>query len=438
MKMINSFEATSGALALPRDLKDRIARRARLLGPAYRLFYREPLHIVRGAGVWLYDAAGREYLDAYNNVPVVGHCHPEVVAALSDQAAVLNTHTRYLHDAVLDYADHLLGHFPAALSHVMFTCTGSESNDLALRIAKHFTGGSGFVVSSFAYHGGTDAVASLSPSLGYGTFPPAHIRVVPPPDAYRSSGDVGRGFAAAVELAIDDLAKHGHRVAGLLVDTVFSSDGIFTHPTNILTAAAAAIRAAGGLFIADEVQAGFARTGEQFWGFQRYGLVPDMVSLGKPMGNGHPIAGLVVRPEILAEFAAVSRYFNTFGGNAVSAAVAHAVLQVIERERLQERASRMGAYLVGGLQKLAARYPWIGDIRGSGLYVGVELVDDLAQKTPAPDIAASVVNGLRDRGVLISACGPLANVLKIRPPLIFEAQHVDLLLGALEATLSSL
>jgi len=438
MQMINAFEGASAAQSLPTDLKERIARRSRLLGPAYRLFYREPLHIVRGAGVWLYDVQGRKYLDAYNNVPVVGHCHQEVVAALTNQAAILNTHTRYVHDAVLNYAENLLQHFPQELSHVMFTCTGSEANDLGMRIAKHSTGGTGFVVSSFAYHGATEAVSALSPSLGYNLGPaPAHVRLVPPPDAYRGSSDVGQAFAAGVKAAVDDLAKHGHRVAGLLFDTVFSSDGILTHPIGMIDAAVDVVRAAGGLYMADEVQAGFARTGETFWGFQRHGRIPDIVSMGKPMGNGHPIAGLVMRPDIVAGFAKASRYFNTFGGNPVSSQVAQAVLTVIERDGLQAQVTQVGAYLVQRLKQLATRNECIGDVRGAGLYIGVDMVKDRQSKTPSPQIADAVVNGLRERGVLISACGAGANVLKIRPPLVFENKHVDILLDTLDETLAS-
>jgi 4-aminobutyrate aminotransferase-like enzyme len=418
--------------------EERLARRLRLLGPAYRLFYREPLHLVRGSGVWLYDSTGRAYLDVYNNVAAVGHCHPEVVAALSRQAGVLNTHTRYLHDAVLDYAERLLDTFPAPLSHVMFTCTGSEANDLAVRIAKEHTGATGFIVTSFAYHGGTDAVAALSPSLGSGVPTGPHVRTVPPPDSYRVTGDVGGRFADAVRAAVLDLANHGHRTAGLIVDTVFSSDGVHTHPQDSLRAGVEAVRAAGGLFIADEVQAGFGRTGERFWGFQRHGLVPDLVSLGKPMGNGHPVAALVSSPRLLARFGAASRYFNTFGGNPVSAAVALTVLDIIERELLQERAGRVGTRLLRGLHALARRHEWIGDIRGSGLFIGAELVTDRARKSPASAAAAAVVNNLRDRGVLISTCGPSGNILKIRPPLVFEESHADQFLDALDASLGSI
>ena len=426
------------AIDLTEDMRMRIQRRTRLLGPAYRLFYTEPLHIVRGRGVWLYDATGRAYLDVYNNVAAVGHCHPEVVAAMGRQAGTLNTHTRYLDDTILDYAERLLSTFPQPLGHVMFTCTGSEANDLALRIAKHRTGASGFIVTSFAYHGGTDAVAALSPSLGAGVLAGPHVRTVEPPNPYRTSGDVGGKFAAAVRGAAADLSNHGYRPAALIVDTVFSSDGIYMHPLGSLRPAVEAIRDVGGLFIADEVQAGFGRTGERFWGFQRHEVVPDLVSLGKPMGNGHPVAGLVMRPEIVVEFGAASRYFNTFGGNPVSAAVALKVLEIMERDQLQEHATRVGARLMSGLHALADRHKWIGDVRGAGLFIGVELVTERARKVPASAASAAVVNGLRKRGVLIGVCAQAANVLKVRPPLVFDDNNADLFLNALDDTLTSL
>ncbi len=297
--------------------QDLIARRSRLLGPAYRLFYDQPVQFVRGEGVWLYDAAGHRYLDAYNNVASVGHCHPHVVQAIARQAAVLNTHTRYLHETVLDFAEKLLATFPPQIGHVMFTCTGSEANDLALRVARTCTGGTGFIVTANAYHGVTSALAELSPSLG-----------LPLPE----------GSHGHVSDALEDMRKSGIRPAAILVDTIFSSDGVFADPPGFLRPAVEAVRKEGALFIADEVQPGFGRSGGKMWGFARHGIVPDIVTMGKPMGNGHPVAGLAARPELLAEFGARSRYFNTFGGNPVSAAAGIAVLEVIESEGLIENA----------------------------------------------------------------------------------------------------
>ncbi|WP_454767092.1 aspartate aminotransferase family protein [Cupriavidus campinensis] len=413
-----------------------MARRARLLGPAYRLFYEEPLHIVRGEGAWLYDADGRRYLDAYNNVASVGHCHPHVVDAIARQAAVLNTHTRYLHEGILDYADRLLATMPAEIGHTIFTCTGSEANDLAMRIARACTGNDGLIVTRFAYHGVTESIATASPALGQYITLGNHVRTVAAPDSYRIPPErLGAVFADGVRAAIEDLRAHGMRPAALLVDTVFSSDGIYLDPPGFLREAVEAVRAAGGLFIADEVQPGLGRTGDACWGFQRHGLVPDLVTMGKPMGNGHPLAGLAVRPEVLAPFARQCRYFNTFGGNPVSVAAGMAVLDVIEREQLRANVRQVGEHLRARLRQLATRHPRIGDVRGAGLFVGVELVDDAAG-TPATALAQRIVNGMRRRGVLLNATGPDVNILKIRPPMVFSMAQADLLTDTLDAVMN--
>ncbi len=435
MTMANAFDPATAA-SLSAAEREMIARRQRLLGPAYRLFYETPVHIVRGEGVWLFDPAGNAYLDVYNNVASVGHCHPQVVAAIARQAATLNTHTRYLNPVILDYAERLLARMPPALGHVMFTCTGSEANDLALRLAKAATGGTGILITAFAYHGVTQVDAELSPALGPdGPKNPA-TRLIPAPDHYRRAGDVGARMAADVRAAIADLKANGIRPAALLVDTIFSSDGVFPDPAGFLADAVAAIRAEGGLFIADEVQPGFGRVGTDFWGFARHELVPDMVTVGKPMGNGHPLAGVFVQPELVAEFGRKLRYFNTFGGNPVSCAAGLAVLDVIEGEGLAENAASVGAYLLEGLRELAGRHEAIGDVRGAGLFLGVELVADRATRAPATARAGRVVNGLRERRVLISATGPQANILKLRPPLVFSRANADLFLERLDMVLA--
>lgn len=428
MNMVNAYDGAG-------DSDPLIARRRRVLGPAYRLFYEQPLHIVRGEGVWLFDAEGRRYLDAYNNVASVGHCHPEVVAALARQASTLNTHTRYLHEGILEYGERLLRRMPTELGHVMFACTGSEANDLALRIAGHVTGGQGVIVTRLAYHGNTTAIAAISPSLGPAVGSTAHVRTVPAPDGYRGPADVAAALTAAVGRAVEDLRTTGVRPAALIVDTLFTSDGVFADPAGFLTGAVEAIRNAGGLFIADEVQAGLGRVGQPFWGFVRHGVVPDIVTAGKPLGNGHPIAAVFSRPELLQDFGSRIRYFNTFGGNPVSAAVGLAVLDVIERARLDRAAERTGEAMMTRLRALAARHAAIGDVRGAGLFIGCELVSDAAARTPDPDRARRVVNSMRQRGVLISACGPDGNVLKIRPPLVFGPDHVDMFIETFEACL---
>lgn len=436
MTMINAFR--KGEYALSAKELDIIARREKLLGPAYRLFYEHPVHFVRGEGVFLYDAEGRAYLDCYNNVPSVGHCHPHVVQAIAKQAATLNTHTRYLHETVLDYAEKLLTTMPKEIGHAMFTCTGSEANDLACRMALAHTGGTGFIITKLAYHGCTRAIAELSPSLGEFAEKNPNVRYIPAPDAYRQeTKDIGETFAAQVVDAIGDMKGAGIKPAALLVDTMFTSDGVFADPPGFLKKAVEVIRASGGLFIADEVQAGFGRSGTKMWGFQRHGLVPDIVTMGKAMGAGHPIAGIAVQPYIVTEFAK-TRYFNTFGGNPVSCAAGLAVLEVIEREKLRDNARNTGAYLKHGLQKLAGKHALIGDVRGAGLFVGVELVTDRNTKTPATKETARIVNALRERSVLICACGPFANILKIRPPLPFTRSNTDDFLAALNDVLNCL
>ncbi len=434
MAMINAFDPNSAA-GLSAHEREMVARRQRLLGPAYRLFYEHPVHLVRGEGAWLFDAEGNRYLDCYNNVASMGHAHPRVVEAIAQQSARINTHTRYLHETVLDYAEALLASFPASLGHAMFTCTGSEANDLALRIARAHTGGEGIVVTSLAYHGVTSALAELSPSLGEGVPLGRHVETVAPPDAYRGGPDMPARFAADITAAFARLRRHGVRPCALLVDTMFTSDGVFADPPGFLALAAEAARAAGALFIADEVQPGFGRTGTM-WGFQRHGVEPDMVTMGKPMGNGHPVAGLVIKPELLERFGGQARYFNTFGGNPVSAAAGLAVLQVLAEEGLADNAAKVGAHLRAGLNGLAARHEAIGDVRGAGLSVGLELVTDRATKEPATALTGRVVNALREKRVLISASGPAANILKIRPPLCLSIEQADMFIEALDQVLA--
>lgn len=427
---------------------DLLARRARLLGPAYRLFYDEPLHLVRGEGVWLFDAQGRRYLDAYNNVASVGHARPEVVQAIAAQAATLNTHTRYLHHSVLDLAERLLASMPGGLgvdqAHAMFTCTGSEANDLALRIAQAHTGATGVLVTAWAYHGVTAPLAGASPSLGPQQALGEQVVTVPLP-LRAAPAEIGRRFADNVRQGLAQLRARGLRPAALLLDTVCSSDGVLTDPPGWLNEAVAAVRAEGGLFIADEVQPGFGRTGDSFWAFARHGgpnapLVPDIVTLGKPMGNGHPVAGLVARAEVLARFGQQCRYFNTFGGNPVAMAAAHAVLDVIEQHGLQHRALHCGALLREQLTALRSRHACIGAVRGAGLFIGVDIVEPQTDAggahRPAPALTRRLVNGLRQRGVLLSSTGPEASTLKIRPPLVFEPAHAHLLATTLDELLT--
>jgi 4-aminobutyrate aminotransferase-like enzyme len=416
-----------------------IERRDALLGPAYRLMYERPLHIVRGEGVWLIDPDGRRYLDVYNNVASLGHCHPAVTEAICTQARTLATNTRYLHDTILELAERLLATVPGTgLAHLMLTCTGSEANDLAYRMAQVRTGGTGVIVTETAYHGFTDAVSKFSPSLGASVDLGAHVRVVPAPRRYHAEGaDLGARFTRDVEAAIADLQRHGIRPAALIVDSMFTSDGILPDPAGFLQGAVAAIKRAGGPFIADEVHPGFGRTGEQMWGFQRHGVTPDIVTLGKPMGNGQPVAGLLATADAVAEFGHNSRYFNTFGGNTVSCAAALAVLDTIEREGLVQHAARVGKILRDGVAALAQRHEAIGDVRGAGMFVGVELVADRASRAPDRALTTRVVNRMRDKGVLLSACGMGHNVLKIRPPLVLSAEQAGMVIDVLDEALAT-
>ncbi|CAN5702688.1 aspartate aminotransferase family protein [soil metagenome] len=402
-----------------------IAARQRLLGPASRLFYDRPVHLVRGQGSYLFDADGARFLDAYNNVASVGHSHAHVADAVSQQLSTLNTHTRYLHGGILDYSERLLASMPTEIDQVMYACTGSEANDLALRVAEMYTGATGVIVSADAYHGNTTAVTAISPSLGGATSMGPNVRAVATPDSYRTPpGELATRFAADVSAAVEDLRAAGFGVSALIADTIFSSDGIYPDPS-VLRPAVDIVRAAGGVFIADEVQSGFARTGDSMWGFSRHHVIPELVTMGKPMGNGLPVAAMTARSDVLKPFASRVAYFNTFAGNPVSMAAASAVLDVIEKERLMLNAASVGAALRRDLAHAAAGHPRIGDIRGAGLYIGVEVVSDPESKTPDRAGARWLVNALRERRVLLSVCGSAGQVLKIRPPLVFSMSDVD-------------
>ena len=419
---------------------DMLERRRKLMGSAYQLFYDEPLHLVRGEGAWLYDADDRKYLDMYNNVPHVGHCHPHVVEAICRQAATLNTHTRYLHDNVLDYAERLTGKFPNELDTAMFCCTGSEANELALRIACTATGGTGIIVTSFAYHGNTRAIFEISPSDIPVDEIPDHVVTVPAPDTYRGpyrGDDAGEKYAAHLHEAIDLLQSRGIKPAAFVIDTIISSSGVVSPPPGYLSNVAAIVRDTGALFVADEVQPGFGRTGKHFWGFEADGFTPDIVTMGKPMGNGHPIACVVTRHDLIEDFSKDGGYFNTFGGNPVSCAAALAVLDVIEDEGLQQNALDVGNHIIEGLRRLAEAYDCIGDVRGSGLFLALELVTDRDNRTPARELTHKIVNDLCQRGVLTGSIGPDENILKLRPPLVLSREDADFLLTMLDESLSS-
>ena len=422
---------------------ERLAKRRRhALGPTYTHFYEKPLYLVRGEGVWLYDDEGRRYLDCYNNVPSVGHCHPHVVEALTRQVATLNTHTRYLHHNVVEYAEMLGATLPGDLSVCLFVCTGSEANDLAYRIARAATGNEGAICTTGAYHGNTTLVAELSPEYERKRPPPDFIVDVEPPDRYRGrfpAGDPGfvDHYADLVDDAIDELADRGHRPAMMIIDSIFDAAGVHTPPAAYQQRVHEKVRAAGGLVVCDEVQSGLTRLGDHFWGFMDSGVVPDIVTMGKPMGAGHPLAAVVTTPEIAAAFARETDYFNTFGGSPVSTAAGKAVLEVVERENLLANVRRSGEYFIHGLRELAARHALIGDVRGKGLFIAVELVDNRDTKQPARSAAAAVVESMREQGVLTALIGRDRNALKFRPPLVFRKEHADIALAALDTALSA-
>ncbi|WP_314096823.1 aspartate aminotransferase family protein [Microbacterium foliorum] len=440
MHMVNSYDPASDA-EVGRRASALIERRQRVLGAPYRLFYRQPVEVASGDGALLFDPDGVDYLDAYNNVPAVGHANPRVRAAVDEQLGRVNTHTRYLSDQIVDYSERLVSLFPDYLEQVVYTCSGSEAVDLALRIARHVTGATGVVITSNAYHGTTQASAAISPSLGPNNVLPEHVVTVPAPDPLRDPSDDGASaalFAQRVEDAITRLERRGVRFSALIVDSVLSSDGLVTHPQEVLRPAVEVARRRGGLYIADEVQPGFGRLGSAWWGFLRHSVEPDLVVLGKPMGNGLPISAVVGRREHMDAFGRDVRYFNTFGGTPVSIAAATAVLDEIEDRELLQNAATVGGVLMNGLSELARHDRRLGQVRGEGLFLAVEFVRSRSQPVAAPDpgLANQVVNGLRAKRVLVSASGRHENVLKIRPPLVFESRHADRLLTALSEVLS--
>ncbi|MGZ5345169.1 MAG: aminotransferase class III-fold pyridoxal phosphate-dependent enzyme [Actinomycetota bacterium] len=421
----------------PSDDAVLIARRARAFGPALSpLTYDRPLHLVRGDGVWLHDAEGSRYLDCYNNVPVVGHCHPRVSEAIARQARLLNTNMRYLHDAAVELAERIVATMPAGsgLDTVLFVNSGSEANDTAWRLATSWTGAGGGLATRYAYHGVTQAIADVSPEEWRGGYHPPQVELFDPLDVSRD--------AIPPEDAADDLLRASERLQerGMLpavtfVDGGFTSDGVVAPPSEYVRALADRTHEVGALYVADEVQAGHGRCGASLWSFVGMDVAADIVTMGKPMGNGHPVAALVTRREITERFAETTEWFSTFGGNPVACAAALAVLDVIEDERLVERVGRVGPVLRAGLGDVAGLHPAIGDVRGLGLLTGVELVD--ADGAPDAVLASAVKNRLRDFGVLVGTTGPAGNVLKVRPPLVFGEEHIPLVLDALDAALDS-
>jgi 4-aminobutyrate aminotransferase-like enzyme len=430
------------APALGRSPEEILEARHRHLGPTLSVAYDRPLKVVRGSMQYLYDHLGREYLDGVNNVCHVGHCHPAVVEAAQRQMSLLNTNTRYLHDALIEYTERLTATLPEPLRVCYLVCSGSEANELALRMARAHTNATDVIVLDGGYHGTTSSLIDISPYKFFGpggNGAPGHVHVVPTPDCYRGlyrdPADAGRHYASHVAEATLEARNDGKRVAAFIAESLPSCAGQIVLAPGFLKESYRLVRETGGVCIADEVQVGFGRVASHFWGFETQGVVPDIVTMGKPIGNGHPLAAVVTTAEIAASFDTGMEYFNTFGGNPVSCAVGLAVLDVMERDGLQEHAGAVGAALKRRLQRLAERHELIGDVRGEGLFLGVELVRDRVTLEPARPEAAYVANRLREHGVLLSTDGPHENVLKLKPPMVFSETDADRLTDVLDRVL---
>ncbi|MFT6696900.1 MAG: 4-aminobutyrate aminotransferase-like enzyme [Paracoccaceae bacterium] len=420
-----------------------LKRRERLLGPNMATFYDDPVHLVRGEDVWLWDADGKKYLDCYNNVPHVGHGNRRVIDAITHQATQLNTHTRYLHDNILDYVERLTAMMGDGLDTAMMTCTGSEANDIAMRMAEAVTGKRGIIATDFTYHGNTALVSQLSKSNvpGVGGIFADMIRFVPAPDSFRPlGGEAGaahaNAFAAEVGEQIQALEATEHGFGGILIDPFFTNEGFPDLPAGWLKPTVDVVRKAGGIVICDEVQPGFGRIGSHMWGYQFQGIQPDVVTMGKPMANGHPVGAVVARSEVLSKFRHAFRYFNTFGGNPVSCAAAMSVLDEIERLNLVANAKDVGGYAIERMKDLQSQYSYIGDVRGKGLIFGAEFILNAETKEPATEFTKRVVNALRQRGIILSSLGQHKNILKIRPPMVFSRSNVDHLFTELKQVLA--
>ncbi|GLU29987.1 hypothetical protein Brsp01_52200 [Brucella sp. NBRC 12950] len=422
-----------------RSRSEIIEKRKEILLPNLSISYSEPIKFVRGEGAWLIDDRGRSYLDCFNNVCHIGHAHPEVVEAIARQAALLNTNTRYLHDNIVEYAQRLTATLPEGLTVASFACSGSEANSLALRMARNHTGRNEAIVLDWAYHGTTQELIDLSPykyKRKGGKGRPAHVYEGVIPDSYRAPEDWpleehAKRFSHNIAEMIDAMRQAGRAPAFFLAESIPSVAGQVFLPEGYLKEVYAMVRAAGGICIADEVQVGFGRVGSHWWAFELQDVVPDIVTMGKPIGNGHPMSAVVTTREIADSFNNGMEYFNTFGGNPVSCAAGLAVLNVIERDRLRENAFEVGNYLINGFKEMQKRFDIIGDVRGQGLFLGIELVTDRKTKAPATDLARRINDGARERGILMGTEGPYDNVLKMRPSMVFSRENADHLLSVL-------
>ena len=414
------------------------------LGPSLSLSYEQPIHIVRGAGQYLFDAVGTKYLDCVNNIQHVGHSHPRITSAAREQYEKLNTNTRYLDDTIVRYAQNITNTLPPELNVCFFTNSGSESNDLALRLARNFTNSKQTIVLDSAYHGHLSSLIEISPYKHAGpggTGTPDFVHTIPIPDPYRGKHrgpECTENYVQEVQRAINTIQSKQLRPSTFIVEAIMGCGGQIILPPGFLNSAFELVRLAGGVCIADEVQIGFGRVGSHFWGFETHNVVPDIVTMGKPMGNGHPLSAVVTTREIAHAFDNGMEYFNSFGGNPVSCAIGQAVLDIIRDEDLQANALDVGSHLLIQLNKLKSKHNLIGDVRGAGLFVGVELVKDRNTLEPADKEVDYIINKMKDKGLLLSRDGPNHNVIKIKPPLVFTKENVDFLVKQLDETLGSL
>jgi len=420
---------------LPASTAALMARRVATIGPHSPLFYDKPLELVRGEGVWLTDAQGRTYLDGYNNVPHVGHGNPVVADAVNRQLRTINLHTRYLNHMVVDYSEALLGTFEPGLDRLFLVNSGSEANELALRIARQHTGKAGILVSDFSYHGNTTSLAELTTGLAVHEDFGSHVRAVRIPDATgldaHAEAALCRTALAEVDAAIASLIEAGHGLSASLFDLIFSTEGLVNVPAGYVEGLAQRVQAAGGLFIADEVQSGFGRLGSRMWGHQLYSITPDLVTLGKPMGNGHPVGAVVTTEALLDEFGRRNMYFNTFAGSPVSCAAGLAVLGEMSDRQLMPGALATGEFIADAMREIAKSSELIGAVRGQGLFFGYDIVHPGAAGTPNPQATKALIELMKDKGVLISRIGRDDNVLKMRPPMVIEREQAQLLVDRL-------
>lgn len=418
--------------------------RKKYLSPSLSLSYDKPLHIVRAKGQFLYDSKGDRYLDAVNNIQHVGHCHPKVVSAASEQYGILNTNTRYLDETVINYAKDLTNYLPNGLTTCFFTNSGSESNDLALRLARTATDSKETIVLDGAYHGHVSSLIDISPykhnSKG-GSGPPSYVHTVPMPDSYRGKyrGDEAlTGYIDELKNILYSIKKNGKNISAFVVESIMGCGGQLILPDGFLERAFELVRDEGGVCIADEVQIGFGRVGSKFWGFETANVQPDIVTMGKSMGNGHPLSVVVTKKQIADKFNNGMEYFNSFGGNPVSCAVGKAVLNVIEDEKLQQNAHKVGEYLLKELKQLQGEFPLIGQVRGMGLFIGIELIKEKSKLIPAHAEAEKVVNEMMRKRILLSTDGPDHNVIKIKPPMVFSTENADELVLNLSEVLGNM